>query len=756
MPHGRRPHVAAGSTSWRRGSSTRRSVVSPQRVARAGRRPRCRWAGRALRRRSRRRSSSCCPTRRRTSPARCSLSTAGCRPFSDRPRALSQPPYDEGCQRCTGASQRLIAEGVFVRRRQLRPVPDERVPLAQLPQDREQRTETDDQASDDSRRRANDAQQQQSDAGAEQEPVHEVVGVVPPSDRVVEIEGVAGHVDEEGRHHEGARQPRHRSRTAMEAGDEKPQRRQQQHEDRIRHEAGAEPLARELWVPACNGPDEQLRRRCGEDRGRDIRGPVVPLSLVHHVTLPERAQRRSTAACPAGTVSGMRAFVRRLAITGSLVAAVVVPVTSASSTSTADPQFASVDGLTVQAVQQLDSRNYDVSVLSANLGRPVHIRVLLPVHYADNPDARYPVLYLFHGTSGRASDWEVTGDAENTTAPYDVITVMPECGFDGDGGFWFTDWVDQTTSHGPSQFESYLIDQLVPWVDDSLRTIPARRGRAVAGLSQGGYGAAEMAARHPDMFAAMASFSGAPEIDRDPDVIVGATAGVQGIAVGGDGVPPGSMFGSRATNEINWQGHDPSTLMTNLRGMRLFLWTGLGAPGPYDPTPPEAGAVGIEMLVHQSTQYFHQHLVEAGIPHFYDDYTDGTHSWGYWARDLREFMQPMMAAFAAPTTPTAVSYTSIDKSWQQWGWSVSWTRSADQQFSTLDGATAAGFTLTGGGLADVVTPAVYSPGQLLQVSVDDGSGADVSSMTADDGGRLHLVVSLSDGLQPATAIVRVR
>jgi S-formylglutathione hydrolase FrmB len=451
----------------------------------------------------------------------------------------------------------------------------------------------------------------------------------------------------------------------------------------------------------------------------------------------------------------MRGFVRRLAVAVSLLAAVVVPVTSASSASTGDPQFGSADGLSVVDVQQLDARNYDVSVESANLGRPVHIRVLLPVSYASNPDTHYPVLYLFHGTSGRAPDWETTGDAENTTAPYDVITVMPECGFNGDGGFWFTDWVDKTTSHGPSQFESYLIDQLVPWVDDNLRTIPAREGRAVAGLSQGGYGSAEMAARHPDMFTVMASFSGAPEIDRDPDVIVGATAVIEAIAVGDDNVPPGAIFGSRATDEINWQGHDPSTLMNNLRGMGIYLWTGLGTPGPYDGTPPNPAAVGIEMLVHQSTQYFHQHLVEAGIPHFYDDYTDGTHSWGYWARDLRDFMQPMMSAFANPTTPDTVSYTSIDRSWQQWGWSVAWTRSTEQQFSTLDGATATGFTLTGNGQASVVTPAVYQPGQALQVSVDVGSGPQVSSVAADDTGRLHLVVSLPDGLQPGTANVSV-
>ena len=453
----------------------------------------------------------------------------------------------------------------------------------------------------------------------------------------------------------------------------------------------------------------------------------------------------------------MPRFVRRAAMAACLVAAVVVPVTSASSATTADPQFTSAEGLTVQAVQQLDARSYDVTVLSANLGRPVHIRVLLPIGYSSSPDAHYPVLYLFHGTSGRASDWMSTGDAEATTAPYDVITVMPECGFNGDGGFWFTNWVDQTTTHGPSQFESYLIDQLVPWVDGNLRTIPTRAGRAVAGLSQGGYGSAEMAARHPDMFSVMASFSGAPEIDRDPDVIVGATGVIEAIAVGDDNVAPGSIFGSRATDEINWQGHDPSTLMNNLRGMGIYLWTGLGEPGPYDPTPPEPAAMGIEYLVHQSTQYFHQHLTEAGIPHFYDDYTAGTHSWGYWARDLRDFMQPMMAAFANPTTPTSTSYTSIDKSWQQWGWSVSWTRTAEQQFSTLDSGTAGGFTLTGAGTADVVTPAFYSPGQTLSVTVTPAGGTpSTTSATADAAGHLALELSLADGVLPSTTTVAVQ
>src|SRR3954447_8760211 len=113
----------------------------------------------------------------------------------------------------------------------------------------------------------------------------------------------------------------------------------------------------------------------------------------------------------------MRPFApRRVLLTLSLLAAVVVP---ASSGHAGTPAFRSVDGLEVLSVHRLDPRSYNVRVLSADLGRPVDIRILLPAHYTAH--RRYPVFYLFHGTSGRASDWETLGGAEKTTAPYDVI-----------------------------------------------------------------------------------------------------------------------------------------------------------------------------------------------------------------------------------------------------------------------------------------------------------------------------------------------
>ena len=402
------------------------------------------------------------------------------------------------------------------------------------------------------------------------------------------------------------------------------------------------------------------------------------------------------------------------------------------------PTFTDGQGLHVLDVKQIDSRDYNVEVLSPFLGRPININVLLPVSYTTNTLQRYPVLYLFHGTGGRATDWTVAGHAEETTAPYDVITVMPEVGFNGDGGFWFTNWVDQTTSHGPSQFEDYLIKSMIPWVDQNLRTIPSREGRAVAGLSQGGYGSSEMAARHPDMFVSMASFSGAPEIARDPEVFAGAIGVIEAIEVGEDNVPPFSELGSPVLDLINWQGHDPATLIENLRGMDISLWTGTGVDGPYDSTPNPAGTA-IEAAVYESTDHFYKHLVEANIPAYYDNYVFGTHSFPYWARDLQAYVPKMMAAFAHPSAPASIYYTSIDKNWSQWGYDVSLRRTAELEFSTLRNASAHGFTFTGTGTASVTTPAQYRPNERLLVT--SGSGA-AQPMRADSTGRLHLVLDL--------------
>jgi enterochelin esterase family protein len=82
-----------------------------------------------------------------------------------------------------------------------------------------------------------------------------------------------------------------------------------------------------------------------------------------------------------------------------------------------------------------------------------------------------------------------------------AIVVMPDC-FTRYGGSQYVN------SPAVGRYEDYVIDELVPLVDERLRTLPGREHRAVTGKSSGGYGAMRLAMRHPDVFGAFGSHSG--------------------------------------------------------------------------------------------------------------------------------------------------------------------------------------------------------------------------------------------------------
>ncbi|MFA1541631.1 alpha/beta hydrolase [Actinomadura monticuli] len=410
-------------------------------------------------------------------------------------------------------------------------------------------------------------------------------------------------------------------------------------------------------------------------------------------------------------------------------------------------RFGDAGGIHVVNVRRIDDRQYAIRVSTAALGRAVDVRVLLPTGYGRRAGARYPVLYLFHGTSGRASDWAEKGDVAKTTAGRPLITVMPDAGFDGDGGGWFTDWADPTTKKGPSKWETFHVGQLIPWIDRNLRTVPRREGRAIAGLSQGGFGAMSYASRHPSLFVSAASFSGAPDTASNPLVLAGATGVVSYIALALNGVRPEAIFGSPLTDAVNWHGHNPADLASNLRGMRLALWTATGLPGELDPPELDPAAIGIEALTHVSTISFHRRLDELDIPSRYTDYVFGTHIYPYWARDLREHIGPLMRTFAAPPRPPAkISYRSIDRTWSQWGWTVSLKRPAAREFSALSKASGTGFTLRAAGTATVTTPASYRPGTRVVVRVTRGRTHRVLKATVDGHGRLTVTLPRAQGV----------
>ena len=265
---------------------------------------------------------------------------------------------------------------------------------------------------------------------------------------------------------------------------------------------------------------------------------------------------------------------------------------------TAAPRARAATGITVVSRRRIDARLAEYALRTTALDEQTGVRVLLPAGYAAHPGRRYPVLYLLHGRDGTFRDWTRYGSAEPATARMPLIVVMPDAGRDA-----------VYTDEAGERWAAYHAGQLVRWVDQRFHTIAARRGRAIAGLSMGGFGALSYAARTPGTYVAAASFSGALELSAPR----------------------------------------PIDLASRLRSLRLVeLRTGDGAPGPLDRrgTPSGCGACEIERFLRPMNVRMHRRLTALGIRHVWDDYGPGTHDWPYWRRDLRETLPDLMRVLA--------------------------------------------------------------------------------------------------------------
>jgi S-formylglutathione hydrolase FrmB len=349
----------------------------------------------------------------------------------------------------------------------------------------------------------------------------------------------------------------------------------------------------------------------------------------------------------------------------------------------------------------LTARVTELTLRTDALAEDTHVRIMLPDGYDPSGKTRYPVLYLLHGCCDDYRSWTDKGDAEKITAGLPLVVVMPD---GGQAGF-YTDWYNAGAG-GPPRWESYHVGQLIPYVDAHYPTIAARGGRAIAGLSMGGFGTMSYAARHPDLFVAAASFSGAVD-NMDP----GGEA-ADGLAIS-DGHAPTGAWGPRASEEVRWRAHNPVDLAENLRGLSLTVRTGNGQPGgPYG-----GGPDAIESGVHTMSTTFHQRLTALGLPHVWDDYGPGAHDWPYWQRDLRETLPSIMTALAKPPAPPSpFTFTAVEPRYEIYGWAVDLDRPV-LEFSRLERASAAGFTLAGSGRATVTTPPRYRAGRAYEVTV---------------------------------------
>jgi S-formylglutathione hydrolase FrmB len=316
-----------------------------------------------------------------------------------------------------------------------------------------------------------------------------------------------------------------------------------------------------------------------------------------------------------------------------------------------DPGTSASSAITVVDMEAKSDRvlRYLVSTpsLEMSTATPLRINVILPTGYDSAPKRRYPVLYALPGTSNTADVWLNNIDTVELTESLPLIVVIPDGTFDADGGGFYTNWVDQTTSRGVANWETFHTSELVDWIDENFRTIDDRSGRAIVGISQGGFGSMSYAARNPDLYGAASSFSGAVSIYYNPICRAGAVTLISAIMTGLNGVQPFAPFGDPVADAANWQAHDPASIVGNLADTQVDIYTSTGLPGAPDLTDPAViGTVAMEVLLHASNQCFKQAADAAGIEYGWHSYAIGTHAWAYADRSLADYLPRLMEFFA--------------------------------------------------------------------------------------------------------------
>ena len=251
---------------------------------------------------------------------------------------------------------------------------------------------------------------------------------------------------------------------------------------------------------------------------------------------------------------------------------------------------------------------HDARFHSVALGREMSCRIYLPHDYPATT-ARYPVLYLLHGIYGTFENWDQLTRLSVYAAGMNWIIVMPDAG---------NSWYANSVTVPEDRFEDYIAHDLIAQIDTRYRAITERHGRAIAGLSMGGYAAMKLALRNPSRFAFAGSLSGAFDAARNLDVQVAEFAPKLLEVFGEAGSP------ARSHND-------------------LFL---LLAQAPASDLPYLYLACGEDDGFVSVNREF---VADLSARHVLCEYheTPGGHDWVYWDREIK----PLLDALQKRTSP---------------------------------------------------------------------------------------------------------
>jgi len=220
------------------------------------------------------------------------------------------------------------------------------------------------------------------------------------------------------------------------------------------------------------------------------------------------------------------------------------------------------------------------------------------------------VLYLLHGAEGCYSDWSKKADLQRLANSYNVIIVCP----DGQDSWYFDSPIDPKM-----QFETYVSQELVTYIDSHYRTCANRYMRAITGLSMGGHGALFLAFRHPDVFWSCGSMSGNMDITQFTD-----RWHIR------------ARLGEYEQNPQRWSDHAVCNQLQRVKD------------SPLKPAQNIIIDDGLNDIFIKNNIALHDKMVEMGIDHEFT-VRPGRHSWTYWVNALDYHMLFFSKAFARGT-----------------------------------------------------------------------------------------------------------
>src|ERR1051325_427643 len=183
----------------------------------------------------------------------------------------------------------------------------------------------------------------------------------------------------------------------------------------------------------------------------------------------------------------------------------------------------------VMSVASFAQSRIDCSAMNSRiLKRVVHYCVYLPSGY-DAAQKGYPVLYFLHGlgdnerTLFNSGGWTLLDDLRSQHKMGDFLIVAPE----GRRSFYIN------SADGTVRYSDFFLQEFMPLIEHKYSIRPGRQGRAISGISMGGYGALRFAFSRPDLFSAVSAQSAA--------LMTESPRGID--AASGTGVPIVSVLG---------------------------------------------------------------------------------------------------------------------------------------------------------------------------------------------------------------------